>query len=431
MSSQLHVGAETEARAEPERGKTVRRTLGAAVLMAGAGTTYLVAREGVSPSQLACSVTVLMLTLVSYLLVDRGTCRQRASAAFAVGLVAMPVGVGIGVPHLVKTGVRFTTFVGLLVLLGGLVSICGGGALLVRRTPGWQWALVVPALLATALVALSSLGQAVAATNVPRTDLGDLTPADYGLPFSEVGFTTADGVPLAGWYLPSANRAAVVLRHGAGSTRSDVLAHAVVLAGHGYGVLLVDARGHGRSGGRAMDFGWYGDQDITAAVSYLQSRKDADDERIGAVGLSMGGEEAIGAAAADDRIRAVVAEGATSRVAGDKAWLSDHFGWRGRLQEGLERLTYGATDLLTAARPPVELRAAVASSRSPVLLIAGGKARDEAEAAAYIQAGSPATVRVWIAPRAAHSAALADNPADWTQHVTEFLAGALHPRRAT
>ena len=52
----------------------------------------------------------------------------------------------------------------------------------------------------------------------------------------------------------------------------------------------------------------------------------------------MRGEEAIGAAATDPRIRAAVAEGATGRTAADKAWLSDAYGWRGRLQEGLEHV---------------------------------------------------------------------------------------------
>ena len=70
---------------------------------------------------------------------------------------------------------------------------------------------------------------------------------------------------LSGWYVPSRNGAAVVLLHGAGSTRSAVLPHAVVLADDGFGVLLYDARGHGRSQGRAMDFGWYGDLGVAAA----------------------------------------------------------------------------------------------------------------------------------------------------------------------
>ncbi|TCN31195.1 serine aminopeptidase S33 family [Kribbella orskensis] len=207
--------------------------------------------------------------------------------------------------------------------------------------------------------------------------------------FSEVRFATSEGVSLAGWYIPSRNRAAVVLVHGAGSTRSSALEHAVVLARHGYGVLLFDARGHGRSDGRAMDFGWYGDQDVSAAVSFLQTQPTVNDELIAAVGLSMGGEEAIGAAAHDGRIRAVVAEGATNRVSAHTAWLSDEYGWHGTMQEGLGWLTYGITDLLTAAEQPIALRDAVAAAAPrPVLLIAGGDKPDESYAGRYIQSAS-------------------------------------------
>lgn len=63
---------------------------------------------------------------------------------------------------------------------------------------------------------------------------------------------------------------AIVLLHGAGSTRSDVLDQAAVLAHYGFGVLMIDARGHGDSGGRAMDFGWHGDADSAAATGYLR-----------------------------------------------------------------------------------------------------------------------------------------------------------------
>ena len=152
---------------------------------------------------------------------------------------------------------------------------------------------------------------------------------------------------LAGWYVASTNRAAVVLLHGAGSTRSDVLDEAAVLAGHGFGVLMIDARGHGDSGGRAMDFGWHGDADIAAATRYLADRPDVDRQRIGVVGMSMGGEEALGASATNALIQAVVAEGATARSAADEAWLSDQFGVRGLMQEQLERLQDGVTDALT------------------------------------------------------------------------------------
>ena len=123
---------------------------------------------------------------------------------------------------------------------------------------------------------------------------------------------TADGVRLSAWHVPSANGAAVVLRHGATSTRSNTLDEMVVLARHGYGVLATDARGHGRSGGVAMDWGWFGDLDSAATVTYLSRRPDVDAHRIAVAGLSLGGEEALGAAAADPRIRAVIAEGSAA-----------------------------------------------------------------------------------------------------------------------
>jgi pimeloyl-ACP methyl ester carboxylesterase len=228
---------------------------------------------------------------------------------------------------------------------------------------------------------------------------------------------------LSGWYVPGDHDAAVVLLHGAGSTRSAVLDHAAVLAAHGYGVLLFDARGHGDSAGRAMDFGWFGDEDVGGAVSFLAGQPGVT--KIAAVGMSMGGEEAIGAAAVDDRIDAVVAEGATGRTAGDKAWLPAEHGIRGWLQRPLDWLTYGAADLLTDARAPITLRAAVGATSSPVLLITAGDVADEADAAHYIAAGSPSTVTVWEAPDAGHTDALRTHPAEWEARVTGFLADAL------
>lgn len=247
----------------------------------------------------------------------------------------------------------------------------------------------------------------------------------------DVEFPASDGTPLAGWYVPSRNGAAVVLLHGAGSTRSNVLDHAVVLARRGYGVLLYDARGHGDSGGRAMDFGWYGDDDIAGAVSFLLQQTEVDDRRIAAVGMSMGGEQAIGALATVDGLRAVVAEGATNRVAADKAWQSDEFGFRGALSEQLDRLTYTFVDLLTEAGRPISLHDAVrAGAPRPVLLIAAGEVPDEARAGRYIQSASPSSVALWVVPGTSHTGALATHPAEWEARVVAFLDDALASNNA-
>ena len=78
-----------------------------------------------------------------------------------------------------------------------------------------------------------------------------------------------------------------------------------------------------------MDLGWWGEVDVPAAVTFLAAREEIDDARIGVVGLSMGGEQAIGALAVDPRIRVVVAEG--------NYLLVDREPW-GRIRDRLEAL---------------------------------------------------------------------------------------------
>lgn len=398
------------------RGAVLVSALGVAVITGHTGGPWRFARIGL----------VLVAAALVWLLGHRAHPVVAAAVWFVIGCLVFPAGLGIFLPYLTRHVDPVVTVAGLVALVGGLALVGLGITDLVRYAGRWRRVALVPALAAAVIVSVIAFGQAVAATDVPRTAVGSVTPADLGLPFTDVTFATTDGVQLSGWYLPSTNRAAVAVLHGAGSTRSAVLGQAAVLAGHGYGVLLFDARGHGRSEGRAMDFGWYGDQDVTGAVSFLASRPDVDPGRIAVLGLSMGGEEAIGAAAADSRIAAVVAEGATHRIAADRAWLSTEYGWRGTLQEGVDRLTYAATDLLTPARPPGTLRTAVGrTAPRPVLLIAGGAVADEEHAGRFIRSGSPTTVELWVVPGAGHTAGLTTRPAEWEAKVTGFLDAAV------
>jgi len=387
---------------------------------------FLVGRDG-SPGWRAVRVVevVLLATLAAAAILGLGR-RWRGLALLLVGIAGAAVGIGISAQWVPKAGFGVVSAAGILALAAGLACLGFGLLDLSGSLTGWaRWAVVVAVLLFSAVLLLT-LAIAVAATNVPPTDLGEETPAHRGLAFEEATFTTEDGVTLSGWYLPSANRAAVVLLHGSGSTRSSVLDHAVVLARGGYGVLLFDARGHGESGGRAMDFGWFGDSDIAAALDYLEQRAEVDPQRIAAVGLSMGGEEAIGAAAADGRLRAVVAEGATGRTADDKAWLSGAYGFNGWVQQRVDDLTYWFTDLLTSAGPPIRLRdAAARMAPRPLLLITAGEVADEGLAADYLRSATPDSVRVWAVPGAGHTGGLATAPAEWETTVLGFLDGVL------
>jgi pimeloyl-ACP methyl ester carboxylesterase len=236
----------------------------------------------------------------------------------------------------------------------------------------------------------------------------------------------SDGVELAGWYLPSESGAAVVLRHGAASRAADTAAQARALHDEGYGVLATDARGHGASGGQGMDLGWYGEIDTQAAVDFLRSRAEVDPERIAAVGLSMGGEEVIGAAGVDDRICAVVAEGATGRTATDKAWLAEEYGPAGAVQLALDAVTYGVIDALAPAAPPASLAESIeAAADTSFLLIAAGEVRDEQLVARRLAQIDPDRVSVWVAEGAQHTAALQSSAEEWTFKVDSFLTTSL------
>lgn len=402
------------------------RTLRLALFSAGGAMALVLAVDGAWPWRIV-RVGVVGAVVSALLTLGRIVGQRTRGLLFAVvGLVAATAGTAIGMPFLARDGWSLRSDGGLLAGAAGVVLFIFGSVVAIRSVHGWRRVVAVP----IAMLGAYSLGSPVAisvyATNVPRPTLGSRTPADYGLGYDDASFVTADGIRLSGWYIPSTNRAAVVLLHGASSTRSNVLEEAVVLARHGYGVLLFDARGFGGSDGRAMNLGWWGDRDINAAVSYLEGRPDVDPNRIGAVGSSMGGEEAIGAMAADGRVRAAVAEGATGRVAADLAWLSDRYGVRGLAQEAVNTLTYAITDVLTSARPPLTLRsAAAAAAPRPILLVVAGKVDEEAYAAAAMREAAPGNVDVWVVPGSTHTAGLQTQPAQWEERVIGFLDAAL------
>ena len=270
-------------------------------------------------------------------------------------------------------------------------------------------------MVAPAVRALQGHAIPVAAVHSPRSPLAEDAPPGW----TDVAFDTSDGVTLRGWFTPSRNGAGVVVVPGSGSNRTGADPQARELADEGYAVLVYDPRGHGESGGRAMEYGWAGDLDVTAAVDFLSAKVEAG--RIGALGLSMGGEQVLGAAAQDSRIQAVVAEGATNRVAGDFAWLSAQYGWRGTVQQALNVPRFTLLDVLSEQPAPTTLKESVARiAPRPVLLIAAGNVSDEGYATTAIATGS-GHVQIWVTPGTGHTQALPAAPQLWRETVLGFF----------
>ena len=227
--------------------------------------------------------------------------------------------------------------------------------------------------------------------------------------------TTSDSLDLAATYVPSKNGAAVIVFPGATRVKE-----AQMIARHGYGVLLLEPRGQGASEGDTVR--WAGDRDLHAGANYLQSRPDVDAERIGAIGFSIGGEQLLEAAAQSTAIKAVVSEGAGSRV-GDE----DVSGPARLLAEpNLAVMTAALTVFSNhGPPPPIVDRIGQIAPRSVFLIYAdpglGGESTRQPKY--YEAAGEPKAI--WKVPGSTHTGGIDAQPAEYERRVIAFFDRAL------
>ncbi len=277
-----------------------------------------------------------------------------------------------------------------------------------------------------ALLLLLYLGYPVAyaytASRPAPSSLGDYSPLKFGQAYEDIRLVAKDSVILSGWYIPSKNRAAVILLHGYGSSRLNMFVHAEVLARHGYGVLLFDARGSGISGGARRSYGWQDLDDIPVAVEFLQSRPDVDRQRIGIAGISTGAEVALGAAARDRNIRAVLADGAGFPVQADMpapATFEDYY------MKPLTPILFASLELFSGVRPPQPLSSIIQNiAPRPLLLISTSTGPEKRQAELYLSlAGSPK--EHWNLPQSSHGHGIYTNRAEYEQRMIQFFEKSL------
>jgi dienelactone hydrolase len=348
----------------------------------------------------------------------------RASLAVVLGLFGVVT--GIEAVYYLDAG-RFSgdDYTGLVAIPAGLLLI-GVGAVTLwrsRRVDGslprrWmrRTLLAVLAFVAMYLLVFPFL-ISYALTHSARA----FVPTDrVGAPHENVSFRTADGLRLRGWYVPSKNGAAVISFPGRKGTQDP----ARILARHGYGVLLFDRRGEGESEGDPNGWGWAGHRDVAAAVRFLQGRPDVEDNRIGGIGLSVGGEMMLESAAKSQGLEAVVSEGAGERSVRENLDMTGSGKWLGI--PSMAALTAG-TALFSDNRPPESLKDLVGRiAPTPVLFIYGEHGQDgerNLNPTYYRSAGEPK--EIWEVPGSGHVGGITAQPKEYERRVIGFFDRAL------
>jgi uncharacterized protein len=291
-----------------------------------------------------------------------------------------------------------------------------------RRTSDRLWwrysrrLLITVAAFVAANVLAVGLTLSYVITHVARAEV---PKADLGAPYQNVEFETSDGLTLKGWYIRSQNGAAVISFPGRASSQK----RAKILADHGYGVLLFDRRGEGESEGDPNIFGWQGERDVHAAVRFLQSRPDVDPERIGGIGLSVGGEMLIEAAAESTALKAIVSEGASGRSTRDDL-ANGGLDWQLLVGDGVATV---GTALFTSSMPPEALKDLVPRiGNRPVFFVYGEQGQPTekpANTGFYKVARGPK--QLWEVPGSGHIGGIDAQPKEYEHRVIGFFDRAL------
>jgi uncharacterized protein len=239
-----------------------------------------------------------------------------------------------------------------------------------------------------------------------------------GLKKSDFTVRANDGVELRSWKVvpPAANGDWVLLFHGVSDNRTGDLGHAEFLLRHGYSLVMMDSRAHGKSGGDMATYGWKERYDTVAVTDALYATEKV--RHLYAHGVSMGAAIALQSAAVEPRIAAVSAEDPFANlreVTYDYAGL-DVSPFIGETLFRPASIFAMRAVAKTGGFNPDEVspEKAVAQRPFPVLLICGtNDHRIPCRHAEAIYDAAIGPKELWIVQGAGHSSALGQAPAEY------------------
>ena len=263
-------------------------------------------------------------------------------------------------------------------------------------------------------------------TVLPRVPLA-AEPSQFDLEAGTVRFRAADGMPLEGWKIAKdPAKPWIILCHGMGSNRADLLDIAAGLHLAGFNLFAFDFRGHGGRGGRTTSFGWLEQRDLEGALAFLGQQPDVPARPYGIYGISMGAAVAVSVAAHDDRLGAIAADSPYTD-------LGDSLGRHMRLIYPVPRVPFEwfvrATYRLRFGVWPEQvspLAAAGALGERPLLLIQGAEdQRMPVDGAQAIAQAAGASGELWVIPGAGHLEGFGLDPVRYVARLTQFFTSNL------
>ena len=267
---------------------------------------------------------------------------------------------------------------------------------------------------------VSLLGCSAGAKLLTRPDQKPVGAAPQDLHAVDVTIASPSGSALRGWFVAGQpGQGAILLLHGVHANRLVMLQRARWLAGAGYAVLLIDFQAHGESPGKNITFGHLESRDARAAFDELQRRVPG--ERIGIVGVSMGGAAALLAqpplpadALVLEQVYPTIDEALDNRL---RLYLGPFGPW---FEAALERATSRRLQLDPAQLRPIDH---IRDQREPVFIIAGDIDRHTTLAqsrALFAAAAEPR--QMWVVPGAEHVDIAHYAPDEYRKRVLDFFA---------
>jgi alpha-beta hydrolase superfamily lysophospholipase len=248
----------------------------------------------------------------------------------------------------------------------------------------------------------------------------DTVEAAPSFVYENIQLKTSEGIPVDAWYSKTdSSNACVILIHGYSVNKSFLENEAAMFKQWGYTVLLLDLRGHGRSGGNATTFGVKETDELQKACQFAEQKGSS---KIILYGVSLGAVVSM-KATAENKIHpsAIVADApfgsmhqhfkARARILG---FPSEPFASLTTLWIGIEKGYNGFKN---------DSRSCAKKINCPILIEWGEKdpfvTREEAEN--IFKSLSSKKKKLIIYPDAGHGAFLEKDPLTWEKEMQAFL----------